>query len=365
MAYNRPSLKQLISRVQSDIKSGTGIKTIFPRSFVGVISKAIAGVAHTLFGYISFIFKQLFPDTAELEYLARWASIWGVSRKDPSFCELTIQLSGTEGKVVPADTEMQSDTGLKYVVRDEGTIATGTVSLIIKCEVSGVQGNLPVDSNIKLISPILGITSEGSVLSVVTPGVDQESDDSLRARLIDKIQRPPSGGNANDYIQNCIEIDGVTRAWVFPEVNGKGTVGVKFVVDAEVDIVPVTQKITDVQVLMDIWRPITADLEVSAPSKLPLDMEIKITPNDAATQASCEAEIRDLIIRDANIAGAWSGPGSTFDGKILLSKIREALSIALGEDDHEITTILTVTPANVTPANSQLIVPGIITWSAL
>jgi len=43
-------------------------------------SEVEAGIAHLLYGRLEWSFRQLFPDTAEREFLDRWGSIWGVSR---------------------------------------------------------------------------------------------------------------------------------------------------------------------------------------------------------------------------------------------------------------------------------------------
>ena len=90
MAFQRPTLDQLIERVKTDIKGGLNLVNVARRSFINVISRAIAGMAHLLYSYLTWISRQVFPDTAELEYLERWASIWGVTRSESTFAELNI-----------------------------------------------------------------------------------------------------------------------------------------------------------------------------------------------------------------------------------------------------------------------------------
>ena len=65
-------------------------------------------------------------------------------------------------------------------------------------------------------------------------------------------------------------------------------------------------------------------------------------------QYAVEAELRDLLARDAE-------PGGT----ILISRIREAVSIAAGETDNVVST----PTANVTHAAGELAVLGVITWT--
>jgi len=76
---------------------------------------------------------------------------------------------------------------------------------------------------------------------------------------------------------------------------------------------------------------------------------VKLSPNTAAVQAAVTAEVADLIVRDAK-------PGSP----ILISRLREAVSIAAGESDNAI-----ITPAADVPhATGHMAIPGTITFSS-
>lgn len=365
MSFERPSLNQIFERIKSDVKTGLSITTILSRSFVGVFAKAFAGTSHVLHGHVEFIFKQLFPDTAEKQYLDRHSSIYNVTRSQAVYTHVQAIFTGTNGRTIPAGTELQSDTGNKYIVELDVIISSETALVSAIAIESGAKTNLSNSDPLKLVSAISGVNSEGSIFSTLITGYGQELDDSLRARLMDRIQRPPSGGNANDYIQKLLEDASISRAWVFPNINGPGTVAVKFVQDSETSIIPLQAKIDEIQSIVDIWAPVTADVTVSGPAILALDMVIKISPNSIEIQTAIEEELKDLIIRAGQVSGAYATPTTTYDGKILLSKINEAISIALGEEDHEVVSILGVAPANVVPAVNELIIPGTIVWQSI
>ncbi len=55
-------------------------------------------------------------------------------------------------------------------------------------------------------------------------GSDAESDDSLRERVLEKINGPAANGNKQHYKTWCESIDGVGRARIFPLWNGENTV---------------------------------------------------------------------------------------------------------------------------------------------
>ena len=91
-----------------------------------------------------------------------------------------------------------------------------------------------------------------------------------------------------------------------------------------------------------------ARFPVVAPTAVPLNFTIAVTPNTAAVKAAVEAELRDLIRREAV-------PGGT----LLLSHIREAISLAAGETNYT----MTAPSADVALTLGQLTTFGAITWA--
>jgi uncharacterized phage protein gp47/JayE len=98
---------------------------------------------------------------------------------------------------------------------------------------------------------------------------------------------------------------------------------------------------------------VTADVTVFAPTPVKLDFTISLTPDTTAARAAVQAELEDLLLREAE---PEDGDGS---GTILVSHIREAISLAAGETDHA----LTAPAADVTLAAGEMSVMGTITWS--
>lgn len=365
MAFDRPSLQDLITRVEGDIKSGLGLITLLRRSFLKVIARVLAGLAHLLFGYLSFVEKQAFPDTAEDEYLERWAGIWGVERKPATFTEFTCSVTGTAGVSIPINRVYRRSDGKEYTTQ-AAIVLTGSgdeISLIASEE--GKASAVEVSDAISILSPIAGLDSEAVVTSVEIIAEDLEDLEALRQRLIDRIQNPPSGGDANDYIQWALSIPGITRAWINPEGLGPGTVIVYVVSDEESPITPLPAKILEVSDYIETVRPVTANVSVVAPVLYPVDLSISIKPNTAEVQDAIEAELLDLILRDSAVKDSYKSPGVLHDGKILLSRIDEAISIALDEEDHLVTLVDGGAPADVVVPTGNLATLGTITWATL
>ena len=183
----------------------------------------------------------------------------------------------------------------------------------------------------------------------MTGGAEQEADEALRARLLDRIRQPPQGGAKTDYAAWALEVAGVTRAWVYPGQLGLGTVTVMFVIDGRPGIIPTAEEVAAVAAHIDPLRPVTAAVTVVAPVAVPLTLRLRTTPASADVRAAIQAEIDDLLRREAE-------PGGT----ILISHLHEAISIAAGEIDHEIV----IPGGNVVMPTGSIAVSAPITFIA-
>lgn len=353
MPFTRPTLTELIDRVTADIGSRmVGVDSaVLRRSLLGIIGRSEAGAVHMLYGYLDWIARQVMPDTAEAEYLERWAAIWKVSRKQASFASGPVTFTAVVGSVIPAGTIVQRQDGQQYEILTEAAFVTSSIQVDARAIEPGAEGNLAAGTALFLLTPVAGVQSSAAVAAGgISGGADVEADQQLLARLLSRIQQPPQGGAENDYKTWALEVGGVTRAWVFPLQMGPGTVTVLFVCDDSESIIPDGAKVAEVQDHIDMVRPVTAEVFVAAPVASPLDMTIKLKPNTPAVRSAVLAELDDLLIRDAE-------PGAT----ILISRLREAVSLAAGEADNQIT----VPAADVIQAPGNMAVLGTVTFLTL
>lgn len=357
MPFERPSLNTLIDRVSTDIASRLpGMSTtLLRRSLAGILARAEAGAVHSLYGYLDFIARQALPDTAEDEYLLRWARIWlPLGRKAATYATGTdaVQVRGVLGSRIKIGTIFVRSDRLQFRATSEAVIGSTTAVVSVEALTPGASSNTAPGVSLSLLQPVTGIESDALVVSPgIIGGVDQETIEQLRIRVINRIQQPPQGGSKSDYETWALDVPGVTRAWVYPMQLGAGTVTVVIANDNGVDApVPDSAVVAAAQAYIESKRPVTATVYVVAPTPLPVPMSIKLSPNTSATQAAARAEIEDLFLRDAEPAGT-----------MLISKMREAVSVAAGVEDSEITT----PTANVVAGTNQIPVVGTITWSTL
>lgn len=351
MAFNRPTLQTIIGRIETDYTSRLGIKEPARVAFVRAQSRAFAGAVHGLYGFLEFISQQALPDSAVDEYLERWCAIFGLFRVAATAATGSVTITGISGNVIPADTVLQSPAGIQYRTTADATIASGTATVGIQCATAGADGNLPPSSPLSFLSPVAGVNSSATAgVAGVTGGSDDESTDGLRKRLIERIQTPPQGGNVTDYTKWVKEIRAdVTRVWVAPLEMGAGTVTVRFVMDNIAGgPLPPSGVVDEVTAYIETKRPVTANVFVVAPTLYPVNMTILLSPGSQAVKDAVTAELKDLFFRDGQ-------PGGT----ILISRIREAISIAAGETDNTLST----PTANVVADAGSIPVLGTITWS--
>lgn len=349
MSFARPDLQTLIDRAAGDIETRLpGADARLRRSNLNVLARVHAGGVHGLYGYLDWLARQILVDLAEAEILERHASIWGIARVPAAFAVGQATATGTNGTVVPAGTFFRRADGAEYATDAEATIVGGSAALALVAVEAGQAGNAAANTTLNIVTPIAGLNAVATVMAGgLTSGADIEEDDSLRARVLARIQQPPHGGARHDYVAWAKEVPGVTRAWCYPLELGVGTVTVRFVRDDDASIIPDPAEVATVQAYIDARRPVTANLTVVAPVAVPIAFQITLTPNSAGVQAAVEAELRDLLLREAE-------PGST----ILISHIREAISLAAGETDH----VLVAPAADVTHTIGEMATFGSITW---
>jgi uncharacterized phage protein gp47/JayE len=264
--------------------------------------------------------------------------------------------------VIPAETTLQSTSGVTYLVDEDASVGgDGTVEIAVTAQLAGRAGNALPDAVLTFISPLVGVAAVAAAGEAgITGGADLESDDSLRDRMLRRIQNPPHGGTQADYELWALEVPSITRAWCFPLYEGPGTVRVYVANDNAASETHLADPgdVSAADAHMQAKRPIgvakvveeevVSGLEVVAPELQPVDFTIALVPNDADVQAAVISALKEAFYRDARPEGA-----------MLISREREAVSLAIGEQDHTIT----VPTGNQTADAGKILVLGEVTFT--
>jgi uncharacterized phage protein gp47/JayE len=358
MPFARPTLAELFDRIKGDMRGRLEIDgPLLRRALADVLSAVWAGAVHMLHGYLEWLSRQIFGDTAEREQLLRMAGMYGITPTAATYATGNVTATGTNGSVIPADTILRLDAATSYRVTTGQTISGGTATLPVEAVLAGEDANIPEDTELSFESPIAGVTATAEVATGgITGGVDEEGTEEVRDRFLLRLREPPEGGADQDYEAWALAVAGVTRAWTYPHELGLGTVVVRFMTDdpdtGEAGF-PDAGAVADVQAALEEQRPITAEVTAEAPTELAVAFTIALDPDTADIRTAVTAELEDLLSREGE-PGDGAGRGT-----ILLSKIRTAIGVAEGVEDYT----MTVPSADVVPAVGELPVLGVVTWA--
>jgi uncharacterized phage protein gp47/JayE len=205
---------------------------------------------------------------------------------------------------------MSSPVQIDYETTEAITLlADASTPIPIRALDPGVLGNLEAGVSLALVDQNMpGIDGSAFVVDL-TGGTDDESDDELRIRVLERIRQPPMGGSQSDYVRWAKAVPGVTRAWCYPNEMGIGTVTVRVMMDnlrKDNDGFPYEEDLIAVREYIDTVRPVAVkDFWVLAPIKQRIDVHIdELVPDTTATRGAIEAALQDMLLR-------YAAPGQT------------------------------------------------------
>ena len=328
MPWPRPKLTDIETRINSDIRSRQSDERYPKQGDVAqVFGAALAGSAHMLHAHIEYGIKQALPSTATDDFLDEHAWFWlRQSRKPAAYAQGLMAFNGINGTVLLAGSEIVASNGMAYVTQASAAVQDGRVVVAVTAEESGVGSNLPAGTAVTLFTSVLGLELNGVVSTGgISGGVNVESDTELQLRIAARMKAPPHGGSASDYEAWALEVAGVTRSWVRPNVMGENSVIVVFVRDNDADIIPNALACEQVQAHLNTVRPVTVTVYAVAPVPKPVQYKIRLRPDSVATRAAVIQSLQSMHIRDGDL------------GKDLqLSRMMEAISVAVGEESHDL-----------------------------
>lgn len=366
MAWDTPTLKDVRKRARDDISSKIpGADANVPNSNLRVIAEANAGLAFDEHLYLAWLSQQVLPDTADEDWLVRHANIWlKRGRKSASFASGSVTMTGSAGVVVPAGT-LFSYAGSSYQSSADVTLGARATAVPLDALTAGTVGNLDAGTALQLSTAISGADAS-AIVDSMTGGTDDETDDELRARVLERIRKPPQGGDADDYVAWALEVDGVTRAWCAPNEMGPGTVTVRFMMDdlratddPTTSGFPTDDDVATVRAYLDTVRPVTLlDFFVEAPIPEPVNISIGSLDSDTtATRNAIAAALAELM--SAKASPSYSTNGVLQDAQTIYAVwMSEAISSAAGVDHFEL-----LTGDHLMPSNGCMAVLGTITYS--
>jgi len=227
-------MEQALSQVPNTIDKRQG----------SIIYDALAPACYLLayfYNTLRNIYRDTFAETATGEALDLRAAEQGITRRPATFAIKKGYFASANGRpmTIPLGARFSTISDINpitYVVTEayaeNGVIQPGYYQL--KCEIAGTSGN-EYSGTLINITHIPGLAT-ATMLDLIIPARDEETDDELRARYFSTVNNKPFGGNLAQYDELLKGIDGVGEVQIYPVWNGGGTVKLS-VIDAEYNII--------------------------------------------------------------------------------------------------------------------------------
>jgi uncharacterized phage protein gp47/JayE len=208
---------------------------LLPKAFCRVLAKVLSGVVVLLYKYASWIFLQLFVAHASLEWttvlgkrirpLVEWGRLVGAGDPaDAVRAEHTISVPVTvqSGDLAAGTFLVWPETGVIFQVLYPVPLNAATVQARVRAvsdqtggDGGGSIGNAPASTVFEFSQQPPNVARETTVVSTLVQGVDAETPDDYRARVVQLFQAPPQGGAYADYRRWSLQVPGIIRAYPY------------------------------------------------------------------------------------------------------------------------------------------------------
>jgi hypothetical protein len=320
-----PTTKKIIennlSRLESSLNQTSPLNDkAFLRVLAGSIGMSITGLYK--FGIQRAAQNLVISATGkDLEDLGR---NFGVARKPAVAAVIKIGVYGTPGTVLPTGLAYVCETnGIRYFASAPVTLTSGGYGTSdgavfnVTAATPGSAGNVSGwGVKFELGQLIAGVTGSNAWLyqSDIVLGIDEESEEDYRVRVLDEIRTVGGGSNSADYRRWSQEVPGVKRAYPFsglpysnpnPDRPGDRTIYIQCVSSIEPD------GIAPASLLADVRTSITTDpktgidrqclgstdgtLYVEAISRKSFIFEIRGLTVDTSVEAAAKIDIESEL----------------------------------------------------------------------
>lgn len=299
-----PTIEEIKNRIISDVEGKINqFIPILPLAFTRVVASAIAGIIYLLYQAILWVYKQIFPSSADDVSLALLGAIVNVFRVAEVQAVILCTVPGT-GPQVNAGTLFVGSNGITYIVQTTTAIVGGEALNVPMLALTGGDiGNLINGEVLDITQTDLDLTGTATVTSTQTPGADQESLESFSARVTIRYRVRDINGSVGAYTINGLETPNFIWIGPFADESLPGTVNVYGEVDNQTEGIPTTSQLTqllsfltnDTDTGKEYRRPISDTLNTLAISRKEFDLEVFVNTSSPELNADIEAAVRTFI----------------------------------------------------------------------
>jgi len=277
-------------------ESGSSIDDV---SDIGLRLQLVAGEVYNLRNSLEWLRKQAFPQSAVGNQLDLHAEQRGIHRKSATKAQGTLTFS----RLIPISLELEIPTGTvcavsgdsmtTYETTEDAVLPIKATSVTVKAQAisKGRAGNAAIGYVNTLVTPPVGIEKVKNE-AAFTGGVDAETDDELRRRLISSISSVSNGTNAEFYKRIALETSGISSVSVIPRANGTGTVTLYCWGDGQA---PAPQVLTALAAKLNAKREINVNVTVSAATASAINIYVYIVAKIGSVFSVVKEQVEQSI----------------------------------------------------------------------
>ena len=234
--YPKPS--EVLNQMLADLRFGFDVigitKNIRPNSEAFIRAKSVADRVSIAIANNQISSNDFNPLDAEEEALERLAAVFGVFRREASQAAGFVIVGVTNGPIgIPGGFAATGPTGegLEVVTGGAPAVSEGDVVELLSVE-GGADQNIAAGKQVTWDSAAIGQLNPVAVVDVggIDGGADEDNDDTLRRRLIQRLSFPQVGGNVAQVAAFAEAATAAIQvAFVFAAVRGPGSYDVAIV----------------------------------------------------------------------------------------------------------------------------------------
>lgn len=279
----------------------------------------------------------------------------GVKRKEATYATGLLDVTGS-GQVKAGDL-FETAGGIQFRA-DATTDIVSSAHIAVTSTIAGAAGNVGAGAITMMPKTIQGITACSNP-APTSGGYASETDDSLRARYYEALQRPPTSGNKYHYIAWAKEVSGVGDAKVYPLWAGDNTVQIVIIDD--------NKQPADNKLIASVQQHIDPDSAGTGDGEAPIGAHCTVT-SAIAKSIAVTVTVKLLAGYDAevvrkNITDAITEYLQSIAFKqdyVSYGKIAGAINDSIGVEDYSGLTVNNGN-ANIAVADKEVAILGGVT----
>ena len=316
------------------------VPSTFDKRDTGPIQTALGPAAYGLAEFyvgLNQVQQAAFVQTAtgsDLDLLSAWA---GITRY-PASAAVRLGVFNTTVNIGSRFSTVNGTNSINFTATATATVSdpqSGSYYYQLTAETPGTIGN-DYTGPILPITSVLGLTS-AQITDILVPGDDEETDDELRARIIEALNNRPFGGNIAAYKQYVSAIDGVGGVQVYPVWNGGGTVKLSIIgadwTPASPTLVENVQNAVDPPPNQGLglgMAPIGAQVTVVAPTEVTVNISATLTLSPGYSIEQVQTPVETAMGNYLQgIVEAWdtnvSATGVAYSADVYVARVTAAL----------------------------------------